>query len=297
VNNRVCSSPVSVLDVIIHPNPTSDTILGPLEVCQLSDSFLYGINGFPNSTYEWTIDGNANNIVGQGTSQIKVFWNQPGTFTIRGVETTEFNCIGNNLEIIVVVRPKPQTTPILGPIVICPEDALNKNYSVTGFPNSQFQWWVEGAVNFSGPPSSAITVNWDLEEIFGNVKVLEISEFGCLGDTLEVEVDIDLLDLEMRYVSVGTPDNIMEIYWAIPEKAYTTNFEIWNQFEGGRKFARNAPGSRVTELDAGIEWSPVPEIELTLMYTHTFERTNTALAPYDTVANANRIGLQLQWNF
>jgi hypothetical protein len=48
---------------------------------------------------------------------------------------------------------------------------LNKNYSVTGFPNSQFQWWVEGAVNFSGPPSSAITVNWDLEEIFGKPKL------------------------------------------------------------------------------------------------------------------------------
>lgn len=74
-------------------------------------------------------------------------------------------------------------------------------------------------------------------------------------------------------------------------------FVRWNQFEGGRKFARNAPASQVREMDAGIEWSPVPEIEITLMYSHTFERTNTALAPYDMVENANRIGLQLQWNF
>lgn len=74
-------------------------------------------------------------------------------------------------------------------------------------------------------------------------------------------------------------------------------FVRWNQFEGGRKFARNAPASQVREMDFGIEWSPVPEIEVTLMYSHTFERTNTALAPYDTVANANRIGLQVQWNF
>jgi hypothetical protein len=74
-------------------------------------------------------------------------------------------------------------------------------------------------------------------------------------------------------------------------------FLRYNHYEGARKFGRNAPWDNVTEIDVGLEWSPVPELELTLMYTHTLERTNTALAPYREVENANRIGLQLQWNF
>ena len=74
-------------------------------------------------------------------------------------------------------------------------------------------------------------------------------------------------------------------------------FVRYNHYEGGRKFGRNAPWDNVSELDFGLEWSPVPELELTLMYTHTFERTNTAVAPYNEVGDADRLGLQLQWNF
>jgi uncharacterized coiled-coil protein SlyX len=74
-------------------------------------------------------------------------------------------------------------------------------------------------------------------------------------------------------------------------------FARYHHYEGGRKFARNAPADNVSEVDFGLEWAPVPELELTLMYTHTFERTNTNVAPYNEVTGADRIGLQLQWNF
>ncbi|HYF36461.1 MAG TPA: porin [Prosthecobacter sp.] len=74
-------------------------------------------------------------------------------------------------------------------------------------------------------------------------------------------------------------------------------FARYNHYDGGRKFGRNAPQDKVSEIDFGLEWSPIPELELTLMYTHTFERTNTNVAPYNEVTNADRIGLQLQWNF
>lgn len=74
-------------------------------------------------------------------------------------------------------------------------------------------------------------------------------------------------------------------------------FVRYNHYDGGRKFGTNSPWDRVTELDIGLEWSPVKEIELTLMYTHTFTRTNTSTAPYNDVEGADRLGLQLQWNF
>jgi hypothetical protein len=74
-------------------------------------------------------------------------------------------------------------------------------------------------------------------------------------------------------------------------------FVRWNLYDGARKFARNAPGTTVDELDLGLEWSPFPAVELTLMFTQTFERTNTNEAPYGSTEDAQRLGLQLQFNY
>jgi gliding motility-associated-like protein len=279
VNDRECSSPVTVMDVIIHPIPTANEILGNIEICQFSDTIEYVVNGFPNSTFDWEITGDAdiNNIPGQGTAIIRIFWDNHGSFRISAIETSEFSCIGDEIELDVIVHPKPQTTPIVGPFVICPEDALNKIYSVNGLPNSEYQWWVDGANNIAGIPTNTIAVDWDLTQTFGSVSVLEISEFGCLGDTLNAEIDIDLLDLEMRYVTVGTPDNIMEIYWEIPELSYTNNFEIWTRSEGGN-------------------WDLLTEVNGT-MSSHIQSPINTNNYPFDYfVAATNRCGTRMQTN-
>lgn len=74
-------------------------------------------------------------------------------------------------------------------------------------------------------------------------------------------------------------------------------FTRWQYFDGGRKFARNAPSTGVNELDFGVEWQPIPELEITVAYTHTFHRTNTRTAPYADTENADRVGFQLQWNY
>ena len=74
-------------------------------------------------------------------------------------------------------------------------------------------------------------------------------------------------------------------------------FTRWNYYDGGRKFGVNAPANKVQELEFGLEWSPWPEVELTLVYTRTFERTNTRTFPYRSTEDANRVGMQLQWNF
>ena len=74
-------------------------------------------------------------------------------------------------------------------------------------------------------------------------------------------------------------------------------FTRWNYYDGGRKFARNAPRSKVNELDLGLEFAKWAEIELTAMFTRTFTRTRTSTFPYLQTRDANRIGLQVQWNY
>lgn len=74
-------------------------------------------------------------------------------------------------------------------------------------------------------------------------------------------------------------------------------FVRWQYFDGARKFAANAPELKVNEVDFGIEWQPRPEFELTVSYSHTFERNNTRVAPYLETDSADRIAFQAQLNF
>jgi hypothetical protein len=74
-------------------------------------------------------------------------------------------------------------------------------------------------------------------------------------------------------------------------------FARWHYFDGARKFADNAPRVHVEELDIGLEFARWAELELSMMYTRTFERTRSGLFPYEATQDANRVGFQVQWNY
>ncbi|MCF7789094.1 MAG: OprO/OprP family phosphate-selective porin [Prosthecobacter sp.] len=72
-------------------------------------------------------------------------------------------------------------------------------------------------------------------------------------------------------------------------------FARWQTYNGGRKFATNAPKDKVNEVGIGFRFIPYPELELTAMFMHGM-RTNTSVAPYNTV-NYDYLGIQAQVNF
>jgi hypothetical protein len=74
-------------------------------------------------------------------------------------------------------------------------------------------------------------------------------------------------------------------------------FVRWQYFDGGRKFARNAPHTTLNEWDFGVEYAIFPQLELTLDYAYTPRRTNTRDYPYLDVENGSRLGMQVQWNY
>lgn len=74
-------------------------------------------------------------------------------------------------------------------------------------------------------------------------------------------------------------------------------FVRWQYYDGGRKFARNAPSMKVNEMDFGLEFARWAELELTMTYTRTFERTRSSIFPYAAATGANRVGFQAQWNY
>ena len=231
VNNRVCSSPVQTLNVTVHPKPTADEILGTMELCQYEDSVTYTLEGFPGSTYIWTVDGN-NRFTGQGGKTIRVDWNETGSHTITVKEITAAGCENLIIDTVVLVNPAPQTSEIQGPAIVCPENALNNVYSVTGFPTSTFNWTVGGARNFTGQGTNTIIVNWEPTVPEGIISVVEVTDKGCTNGSKVLEVEIDRLAIDLRFVSVGTPDNRMIINWKLPEKSISSGFTVQKRIMG-----------------------------------------------------------------
>ena len=74
-------------------------------------------------------------------------------------------------------------------------------------------------------------------------------------------------------------------------------FVRWNYFDGARKFATNAPKMVVNELDLGFEWQWRKEVELSLQYTLSDERSNTSTAMPTVISGSRRVALQLQFNY
>lgn len=72
-------------------------------------------------------------------------------------------------------------------------------------------------------------------------------------------------------------------------------FVRWQTYNGGRKFATNAPADKVDEVGFGFRFIPYPELELTAMFMHG-TRTNTNVAPYGST-KYDYLGIQAQVNF
>ena len=212
VNNQFCISPFRYLDVIINPTPSADEIQGTMALCATSDSFDYTINGLPGSTYEWKVNGSSASFRGQGTSSIRLPWPVDGTYSLEVTELSKDMCLGSVVDTSVVVYPIPSAAEINGPSIICDPNTNNVVYSVNGFPGSTYSWQVVNGT-ISGPATgNQITVNWSSGQ-YGSLSVIETSQFGCIGDTILLDVYVNAPELKLNVISVGLPDDMIFLKW------------------------------------------------------------------------------------
>lgn len=211
INNKSCISLPANIDININKLPVADVINGDFEICQTPDSLTYTINGYAGSKYLWKINGSSS-ISGQGSNTIKFSPNTAGSFAISVQEMTIDSCLGNIIDSIIIVHPKPNADTILGKNAVCDPDFSNFAYKINGFSNSVYYWNVNNGNISNGNGTNEVNVNWlQIDPLW--IKVVEISEFGCKGDTILKKIETDKLNLEMNVVSVGLPDDKMEISW------------------------------------------------------------------------------------
>lgn len=255
VSNIPCIGPPMRLNVLITPLPTANEIIGTFELCQLSGTYQYTLNGFAGSTYQWAINGDTSKITGQGTKTISVDWKLDGNFIITVMETTKDSCTSFVVDSLVVVNKKPTTTPILGEDVVCFPNFNNKSYSTTGFANSYFDWFINSGTFNSGQGTPLVNVNWAGQQ-YNTLQVLETSDKGCAGDTIKLEVFADRPSIKVRYVSVGFPDDRMNIRWElINAPKFNSEFTIQRRTTGVPDSWRDvgkAAGNTITYTETNI---------------------------------------------
>ncbi len=234
VNKVPCLSKEIEVPVLINPVPGMAAINGVFEVCQGTSSGILSVNGFPGSSYRWTVNGNTA-LNGQGTPNLSFSYADSGRFVVTVQEITAAGCLGPVNDTVVWVRPRPLTTPIQGQDVVCWPKFGPYMYQVNGFPGSSYQWFITGGKAASPSTGNAISISWDGTQ-YAAVRVVEISRYGCSGDTINLDVFVDNPAIRLRRVTVTPPpqdDKAIQVEWElINAPRYNNQFIIQRRETG-----------------------------------------------------------------
>lgn len=118
-------------------------------------------------------------------------------------------------------------------------------YGVTGYSNSVFDWQVEGGAIIEDR-NDTIVVEWNYERGTHKIEVVEITQFGCIGEPVEAYVDIHAPE-----VDIGDEIEICDgdIHTFDAESDYTTALEyLWH--DGSTESYHN-------DTAAGLVWVKV----------------------------------------
>lgn len=233
VTNQPCFSAVRARVVNIRPVPGPAAINGDFEICQQKTSGIFTIAGFAGSSYEWEVSGLG--FTGQGSASISIWLDTFGSFPVRVREITQYGCTGPWNDTVLLIHPKPRTSPVSGADVICAPRFTNYTYSVTGFANSSFAWGIDGGTLITGQGSDEVVADWNGQQ-YSRISVLETSEFGCVGDTIKKDIFIDNPAIECRLVTVnpppGTDANVLVFYNLSNAPRYNKQVVIQRRIRG-----------------------------------------------------------------
>ena len=167
----------------------------------------------------------------QGTNQIEVVWPDAGNFTMSVTELSKDSCPGTSIDTFVVVHPKPVADSIQGKFIHCFPDINQTDYTISGYPNSTYNWQVTNGT-FTPTSGNSIKVDWNPTG-YGLISVVETSEFGCVGDTVQLPVYINNIELDLDRISIGFPDDRLHSEWRLINDDLTSSpFEIQKRSYG-----------------------------------------------------------------
>lgn len=163
----------STFTVGVHEAPIME-IEGPLAACPNTIS-TYKTSAQADTKYTWTITSGASITTGQGTPEITVQWQNPGSYQINLELESERTGCKNDTTVTVAINDKlsPNVT-MLGSIPICKGDSVELQADL-GYES--YLW------NPSGETSRSIIV-----KLGGDYSVSVVGVGGCKGESKPVHV-------------------------------------------------------------------------------------------------------------
>ncbi len=142
----------------IPPTAGVGEITGKAETCLSSETYSIPEGATPGGNLAWRVDG-GEIISGQGTSEVEVFWTNPGR---NGLFVSIENFCGSGetsfLEIETTGLPN-SSIQIQGQGAVC--EGNEENYSLPEQDGSIYTWEVSGGSLLEGQGTSAIRVAWE----------------------------------------------------------------------------------------------------------------------------------------
>ena len=215
ISNLPCLSPVHQLSVVKHPIPSQQLFKVPVqpEICQNKarlDLFTWTIDN--GDSIELIVSGmnynvRTNSIAGGLLAKtVSVDINTFGSFDFKARQISKWGCVGPWFNTKVIVNPKPLFTPLLGDSVVCFPNLNGYVYQINGLSTSTYSWVLVGGKFSTNPGSGKIgVVDWDSLAPLKQIKVVEISDKGCLGDTLTRTIFYDNPKIISKWVTVSPP--------------------------------------------------------------------------------------------
>ena len=134
-------------------------------------------------------------------------------------------CVSSDT-INVLVNPSPQTTPIVGPLVVC-AGTTAQTYDVTPLAGN-YTWTITNGTITSGQGTGSIIVDWGTAGA-GTLTVVDTNSFGCPGILQTANITLNPVPVTSP---VNGPDSVCEnslaTYFVNPNAGSTYNWSVVN---------------------------------------------------------------------
>ncbi len=216
IAQKPCLSKVYKLNVVLYPIPSGNLFAQkPLpEQCESAGNWFNAVtwNLAIKDSVEVQITGANYRIIkqpvsaSQETKTLQISLNTPGTYTVRARVISQYGCVGPYDNTSLTINPKPKNTKLSGDSIICSPVNSSSVYLVSGVSGSTFNWNVYGG-KFALPPANgnSAQVEWDTLAAQRRLRVFEVSDKMCPGDSLVWNVFFDKPALTSKWVTVTPP--------------------------------------------------------------------------------------------
>ncbi|MDX2191057.1 MAG: LamG-like jellyroll fold domain-containing protein [Bacteroidota bacterium] len=272
-SSDVCKKQSDTLYVKVWQNPDPNAqISGLNQICKSTIS-NYVLRSLSNTTVQWS--ANQGNLTTTSISMTGLSFNNPGNYTLTGIETTNKGCNGGSINKLIKVDIPYATSIINQNTDICYSFPQVYNYTASGFSGSAFNWSVSGnSINIINGQGTSVVGIQAIGTGTGFVKVTETTTAQNACSLKTDSVRINLFKTPDSTITLIGPDSICQsntkTLFLYPKKDNV--FVVWNGISsmsgGNMNFSYGYPNT-ISSVSLNLSLTGTMLIQYQPYYNHS----------------------------